>query len=756
MNSSLSVQNFVSQTVLHHTMEERPVGEAVISNRRLEQDPVKWRLSPSVFMKWALKTSMWLIFVTWIAMFFLYPSKSMEGMFQKLFHATGRTFFGILGAVFLTFSAPILIIAFLAMIYLAAFPREYHEKKKPDFLRFRLRTFPVLINGPLGIVSAAELIGMFMFTAYIIWAFSAYTIQNHRSISKMTLPSKEKSYLMIERSGRRLGSIGLSCLGFLFLPIARGSILLRLIDVPMEHATKYHIWLGHVVMAIFTLHGLCYVVVWSLQGRLLHQIIRWKSNGFSYLPGVISLLTGLLMWVTSLPPVRKKYFELFYYTHQLYAIFIIFLALHVGDSIFSVAAGGIFLYLLDRFLRFCQSRKTVDIVSATILPCGTVELVLSKPRNLSYNALSFIFIRVRELSWLQWHPFSVSSSPLEGRRHLSILIKVLGEWTGKLRENITKASEQPQKDFPYQSHPRITTSVEGPYGHESEYYLTYENLILVAGGIGISPFLAILKDILYRLRENKPCVPKKVLVIWAVKKYEDLSLLSMLDAKSICPSFHDKLHLEIQTYVTQESEPVLEDGKLCESVGCSSFPMTNGSSMSSLVGTGNNIWSGVYFISSTIGFIICLGLMEAFYITPFHVTRWWFKGLLFIICMIASVFLFGGFVVILWHYWERKVLSREKYMNGDDKSRSTQYNEPKKQLVACQPNLASSSSTQYGYRPDFQEIFNSVSERWGKADIGVIVCGPRNLRSSVAAECRSRTMVGNQTIFHFNCHSFDL
>lgn len=111
------------------------------------------------------------------------------------------------------------------------------------------------------------------------------------------------------------------------------------------------------------------------------QMLEWKNIGVANLPGVISLLAGLLMWVTSLHPVRKHYFELFFYTHQLYVVFVIFLALHVGDFIFSMAAGGIFIFLLDRFLRFWQSRTTVNIISGSCLPCGTLELVLSKPAS---------------------------------------------------------------------------------------------------------------------------------------------------------------------------------------------------------------------------------------------------------------------------------------------------------------------------------------------------------------------------------------
>ena len=48
------------------------------------------------------------------------------------------------------------------------------------------------------------------------------------------------------------------------------------------------------------------------------QIWTWNEVGVADLAGVISLLAGLLMRVTSLYPVRKHKFELFFYTHQLY------------------------------------------------------------------------------------------------------------------------------------------------------------------------------------------------------------------------------------------------------------------------------------------------------------------------------------------------------------------------------------------------------------------------------------------------------
>ncbi|KAL2477672.1 Ferric reduction oxidase 7 [Forsythia ovata] len=707
-----------------------------------------------------LRVAMWVIFTAWAAFIFLFPSDFASDLYHKWSRATDGTLFGATGSRFLLFSGPILLIAFLATVYLIiSGEEETHEMRTSRNPHFRLWTFPILVDGPFGVVSAAELIGIILFTSYIIWAVSVESMKNWNIVSSLYhhLPSKERSALMLELTGLRLGLIGLFCMAFLFLPVARGSVLLRLIDIPFEHATRYHVWLGHLTMLLFTLHGLFYVIGWAMEGHLIQELMDWKNIGIAIFPGVISLLAGLLMWVTSLPGLRRINFELFFYTHQLYVVFVVFLALHVGDFLFCFAAGGIFLFMLDRFLRFWQSRKTVNVLAARSFPCGTVELVLSKPANLHYNALGWIFLQVRELSWLQWHPFSVSSSPLDGKHHLAILIKVLGAWTEKLEKRISSISEEQLETKPFlQPHTKITASIEGPYGHESPYHLTYENLILVAGGIGISPFLAILNDILHRINNSKPCLPRNVLIVWAVKTSKELPLLQTVDMKSICPFFSDALNLEIQTYVTRQTEPSLEEGHVIGPVNSSIFPASKKCGMSVLVGTGNIIWSGIYVIMSTLGLVITVYLLDILYINPYNIYYWWYKGLLFVACMTISVVLFGGLVIGLWHIWERKTSFKEECENTTKndsivhpKERQIHKNSGKEQYL---------NIVRYGQRPEFSEIFGSMAERWGNVDIGVIVCGPPTLQTSVAKECRTQNLNrrNNQSVFHFNSHSFDL
>jgi predicted ferric reductase len=55
-----------------------------------------------------------------------------------------------------------------------------------------------------------------------------------------------------------------------------------------------------------------------------------------------------------------------------------------------------------------------------------------KKRGLNYSAGQYVFITVPELSYLESHPFSISSSPYEDT--VMIHIRVLGDWTKRLYE----------------------------------------------------------------------------------------------------------------------------------------------------------------------------------------------------------------------------------------------------------------------------------------------------------------------------------
>ncbi|WCJ19116.1 ferric reduction oxidase 7 [Euphorbia peplus] len=731
-------------------MDQNHAQELLLSNTNAKNSNL---LIISV-VKWVMKIMMWAFFILWIAIIFIYPLESSEAWIEIWINATSSSFLGITGSTFVLFSGPLIAISVLSLLYLALNShqedlQERSRKKGKGRARYKLWTFPVVVGGPLGVVSAAELLGIGAFAVYVIWVAAVYAVQ------KLSVLFANPDYTTFDRwswvfrmSGRGCGLTGLFCLSFMFIPVSRASSLLRVLNICPQHAIRYHIWIAHLCMCLFTSHGFLYLIGWIMSGEIPSELISWTPTDGANLAGIINIFFGWTIWITSLPFIRKKNFELFYYTHHLYIIFIIFLAMHVGNFFFCIVAGSIFLFIIDRFLRFCQSRHSVDVISTTSFPCGVVQLVMSTPPSLNYNALSTIFLQIKELSLLQWHPFSVANSHLDGKNRLSVLIKACGNWTSGFEDHALNFKVA--KELRLHDSTRLTAAVEGPYGSELSCHLKYEHLILVAGGIGIAPFIAVLSDVIHRIELGKPCLPSNVFLVWAVKTSNELSLLSAIDIDCVHSIPSEELNLEILIYVTQESQPPSENVMIEKPTCIRGTSIRN--SISILASTGNKTWFAAYSISSSIGLIVLISIVNLLYIEPYEIVNWWFQGLLLVECMVASVLLFGGAAIRLWHTSENVNDITEI---NDEESSSEHADHETDSFPKC---FGSSTIIQYSSRPNFKEIFGSIGKEWGNVDVGLIVCGPQSLEKSVATECRSRNISrqSDDPIFHFNSHTFSL
>lgn len=123
--------------------------------------------------------------------------------------------------------------------------------------------------------------------------------------------------------------------------------------------------------------------------------------------------------------------------------------------------------------------------------------------------------------------------------------------------------------------------------------------------------------------------------------------------------------------------------------------------MSVVVGKGHKVWSGLYLISSTLGLIILVALLDIFYINPYGIYSWWYRGLLFLACMTASIIIFGGFVIGLWHLWEQRTAVEEGREDGVINVDKAQHDATISENNLHVEKAASFTSIQYGSRPDF-------------------------------------------------------
>lgn len=122
------------------------------------------------------------------------------------------------------------------------------------------------------------------------------------------------------------------------------------------------------------------------------QMRKWQKTGRIYLAGEITLITGLVIWVTSLPQIRRRKFEIFYYTHHLYVVFLVFFLFHAGDRHFYMVFPGILLFALDKLLCIIQSRPISCIVTARVFPCKSVELILPRDPSILESENTFLYI----------------------------------------------------------------------------------------------------------------------------------------------------------------------------------------------------------------------------------------------------------------------------------------------------------------------------------------------------------------------------
>ncbi|KAK6142792.1 hypothetical protein DH2020_023140 [Rehmannia glutinosa] len=583
------------------------------------------------------------------------------------------------------------------------------SSKRDTKLRFLKR--PMIVKG-LGIVTVTELTLFTCFIALCVWYFAYYVRHWFKQVSVLSMARGEKMWqTKLDRVAIVTGVTGNLCLTFLFYPVTRGSSILPMLGLTSEASIKYHIWLGNITMALFTAHGFLYIVYWTITNRL-SEMLKWDDHYVSNIAGEISLVCGLGLWVTTYPNIRRKMFELFLYTHYLYILFIIFFILHTGIGFACIMLPGFYLFVIDRYLRFLQSRQKVRLVSVRILPCETIELNFTKSRGLNYNPTSTIFINVPLISKLQWHPFTITSnSSLEAER-LSVIIKCEGSWSKKLYDVISSPS----------SIDRLQVSVEGPYGPATTNFLRHDMLVMISGGSGITPFISIIRELTF-ISSTQKCKTPKIMLISVFKNSSNLSMLDL-----ILPISHSNscnLDLQIEAYVTRENEPPKNKLKPIQTINFK--PNSSDLPIFPTLGPNSWLWLCTIIASSFVVFLVLLGLFTQYVVYPvdkntnklYSYTK---KGLMNMLLICLSIVIAASGVFL----WNKKQNAKEADQIEDTKSTD----DIELESLPLQ-SVIKSINVHYGHRPNLKSILSEVKE----SNVGVLVSGPKKMRQDVAAIC---------------------
>ena len=314
--------------------------------------------------------------------------------------------------------------------------------------------------------------------------------------------------------------------------------------LPLNFNVYFHRLLGVTTMACGFSHAIAHISgsyralssfkdVGELNKILLTPVpevrsyIWWLFCSMPSLTGYFILIIMFVMVLFAFKRFRRTNFERFWYSHQMWIILFVLLSLH-GSKQYIAKQYFIywtffpcFILVLEKVLTtFSFFSKRFKILDLTFISSGLTELKVSKPPGFKFKAGQYALINIKELSSLQWHPFSISSGPKDD--FLTFHISPAGDWTKSLKEYAVKYKKT-QSQLP-------SVSIMGPYGAPSQHYGDYKHIMIFCTGVGATPFASILRAFVSKASQAKDLTEYSVEFFWLCRNPSDHGWLSKMFA----------------------------------------------------------------------------------------------------------------------------------------------------------------------------------------------------------------------------------
>ena len=312
-------------------------------------------------------------------------------------------------------------------------------------------------------------------------------------------------------------------IGLLLLAVARRSVFGDWHQVEYPKMIAFHRVVGWWVVALSLLHSVAFGAYFLEEGgwqRLWEACVPvaiscepsekpcWNTEGLVNGFGVIATLFVSFLGLLSRETVRRRSYNLFYVVHLASSfIFMLFCGLH-DFPMAILMFPGLVLYLKDRFAGL-RARSACEVQVDVLCQGESNLMLLSWSPTASGSQLApgtrWLYVREKSISPL-WHPYSMI---LCGSR-AHVLLKGCGDWSTSFFDLASTGA------------PRL--EMEGPYGKAQGGTLPpehREHLLLVAGGVGISPFVDLLCGFQGHWQSVK--------LIWAVRGEEYCGLAAAID-----------------------------------------------------------------------------------------------------------------------------------------------------------------------------------------------------------------------------------
>ncbi|KAF4997981.1 hypothetical protein FGRMN_3501 [Fusarium graminum] len=354
-------------------------------------------------------------------------------------------------------------------------------------------------------------------------------------------------------------------LGLLLLPVSRNSFLGKAFSLQQNRLLFAHKAVSYLFSSIVIIHGVSYMLHANESSKsndksrdeafatgnpaLTLAESKERSSWFSitYYVGIAAILPVLIILATSIPWIRRRHYNLFYFSHVILGtLTLIASSLHASTN-FYLLLPGLLLWITDwiRRLFFGEAGGLASKVPATLefAENGWLRVTLLHTKAFTGQPLSYHYLNFPSISRLETHAFTAISHRSNNGGPVFLIQPTTrkaqkglkNEWTGRLyalaQHNGTTL--------------RLDARVEGQYPIADPNFAVASHIVCIVGGSGLTGGLSLAH---WWLESHRP--HSRFDLIWTVRQRENTRLAEWQHLEGMANIVSG---LEVRVHISSES-----------------------------------------------------------------------------------------------------------------------------------------------------------------------------------------------------------
>ncbi|KAI4702097.1 hypothetical protein J4E81_002459 [Alternaria sp. BMP 2799] len=356
----------------------------------------------------------------------------------------------------------------------------------------------------------------------------------------------------------RSGMMAVALMPWIVALATKANLISMITGISHERLNVLHRWAAYICLLLSILHTVPFYVtpVWEKGAQqAFQQLLQQQSGMYIYGTGIAALVPLCFLCTHSIAPLRHRMYELFVALHVPVAI--VFLGMmfwHCNNYLTSwhYLLSTVGIWLLSYFMRLFYLNWTRpgqlswligDEAAVTLMPENAIKITI--PTKMRWRPGQYVYLRMPGISVFENHPFTIASLCSEdfpseygeGYRDMVLVFRPFGGFTRKVLNNALDHG-------PWHTYRAF---VDGPYGGMQRRIEAFDDVVLIAGGSGITAIVSQLLSLIKKMRDGK-AVTRKIHVIWALKRPETMEWFK--EELRICREYAPPETVECQFYIT--------------------------------------------------------------------------------------------------------------------------------------------------------------------------------------------------------------